>query len=262
VPVKLIHAAENQVYKQAILQNLQGFAGVAPQRMAVDEITRQTVEFKRRFQNLHIAAVYSMLANGKIWMKSDGTFCSAARGAGVTIDFAVPTGQNGAGSVVIPGGSSWASASNPIVQQVNGLKRLAIQTTGYPLKNAYYGRKIPDYLLTNNETSNLIIRNPAYNARFLDTGTIPNGFLDLNWIPMQDAFAEDNTGTVCRRSSATTRSRLRRRSARNGTSAERIVCATGKHRRHGGGCREHFAADEPGVRPGKLCNTDDGSRRH
>lgn len=206
VPVKLIHTIENQQFGQIILQNLAGFsamgASITPQRMAIDEITRQTVEFKRRFENLRTAAVTSAIANGKIWLAADGTFLFNSTGAAVTIDFQIPAATGGVGNngttLQILGNSvtGWQTATTDIIGQIIALKTRAVQQTGYPLKYAFYGANILKYLLNNTAAASLIIRNSNYNAQFLGNGDIPAGFQGLDWIPVYTAFAEDDTGTV------------------------------------------------------------------
>lgn len=195
VPVKLIHAVENQQYKQTLLQNLQGFGTPGSQKMAEDEVERQTVEFKRRLENLRtMSATYALIKN-KIWLKGDGTFLPSSSGAVVTIDYQVPSAQNAALSTVVSGAASWATSSTDIIGAINSIKNLAAKKTGFPLKYAFYGPKVVGYLLGNTNLQTLIARNPNYNSAYLNTGDIPGGFLELNWIPLRDAFYEDGSGT-------------------------------------------------------------------
>ena len=196
VPVKLIHAAENQQYKQVLLQNLQGFTSPVPQKMAEDEVTRQTAEFKRRFENLRTAAVTSAIANNKIWLKSDGTFLFNSTGAAVTVDYQVPSTNTGDMSAIVSGAASWDNSSTDIIGQIIALKTKAVQLTGYPLRYAFYGKNVVKYLLNNTEASELIKRNPQYNDAFLNRGDIPGGFQELVWVPVYHAFAEDASGNI------------------------------------------------------------------
>lgn len=208
VPVKLIHTIENQQFGQIVLQNIQTLTStgtsIVAQRAAIDEITRQTVEFKRRFYNLRTAAITGALSNGKLWIGSDGTFLPSSSGASVTVDFQIPVasagvGNNGTmaailGSTQAPAG--WQTASTDIISQLIYLKTRATQLTGYPLKYAFYGANIPKYLMANTTASALIVRSPNYREDLLSAGDIPNGFQGLIWIPVYTAFFEDDTGTV------------------------------------------------------------------
>lgn len=205
VPVKLIHTIENQQFGQLILQllgvmqpggNPAGF-GLIPQRLAEDEVARQTVEFKRRFENLRTAAVTGAIANGKIWLAADGTFLFSSSGAAVTINFGIPTANVGTATALLGSGFiTWATATADILGALIALKAIAVKTTGFPLKYAFYGSNVLKYMMNNTAASNLIIRNPAFNNAFLNTGDIPGGFQELQWVPVYDAFAEDDTGTV------------------------------------------------------------------
>lgn len=208
VPVKLVHTIENQQFGQIVLQNIQALnstgTNIVAQRAAVDEITRQTVEFKRRFTNLRTASITGALSNGKIWLASDGTFLPTSTGASITIDFQIPVasagvGNNGTmaailGTTLAPAG--WQTASTDIISQLIALKTRATQLTGYPLKYAFYGSNIPKYLMANTTAQALIVRSPGYNSSFLDQGDIPTGFQGLVWVPVYSAFFEDDNGVV------------------------------------------------------------------
>jgi hypothetical protein len=206
VPVKLVHTIENQQFGQIILQLLSGFSAmgqsIVPQKMAQDEIVRQTVEFKRRFENMRTAAVHSALANGKIWLAADGTFLYNSTGAAVTIDFKIPvasaqTGNVGTMAAILNSDfTGWQTATTDIISQIIALKTRSIQQTGFPLKYAFYGANIMKYLMSNTIASNLITRNPAWNSQFLSSGDIPGGFQDLQWMPVYSAFAEDDNGNI------------------------------------------------------------------
>ena len=104
-PMKLIHAVEMQRHKPDTLMNLRSTNG-GKQILGEQEVSRQVVEFKRLFTNLRLGAIYSTLANGKIWFDADGELLPSASGTSVTVDWSVPAGnQNqldalGAGAII------------------------------------------------------------------------------------------------------------------------------------------------------------------
>ena len=178
IPVKLIHTIENQQFGQVILQLLSGFTSVGsaivPQRMAEDEIARQTVEFKRRFENLRTAAITQAIANGMIWLAADGTFLFNSTGAAVTVNYQTPASNTGTTAALLGAGyTSWDSTATDILGTITALKTLASQATGYPLKYAFYGANVIKYLTANPAASSLIIRNPGFNASLINTGDLP-----------------------------------------------------------------------------------------
>lgn len=190
----MIHAFESIHHDPLILQNLMRQDSDAIQALAVDEVLRQTREFLVRFANLRLGAVYSMLANGKIWLDADGRLLFSSSGAAETIDFGVPTGQTGQIGGAI--NASWATASTDIVGQVQAIKKLAVQTTGFPLAHAFYGQNIVKHLLANDQAPELIQGNPELATAFFTAGEIPRGFCGLQWHPVYQAAGLNPAGQM------------------------------------------------------------------
>lgn len=192
--VNMLHTFEAQNHDPLILQNLMRQDSEIIQALAVDEIMRQTREFLARFRNLRLGAVYSMLANGKIWLDGNGNLLFTSSGAVEAVDYSVPANnQNQINGII---SASWATASTDIVGNVNAIKRAALQTTGYPLKHAFYGKNIAGYILGNTNASKLIQSNPALQNALYNTGEIPNGFCDLQWHPVHESFGLTGAGSV------------------------------------------------------------------
>ena len=193
VPIKLLHSFESIGHSPATLMNLTELGSESRQRIGQSEISRQTREFRQLFDNLRVAAIYSIFANGAIYFDGDGNLLPSSSGAVVTIDFAVPSGnQNqldvlGDGAIIT---ASWATAGTAIHKQIANLKKAARKLTGYPLRYAFYGENILDYLLGNTKLKEIINRNPATQAAALQNEIAP-GFLGLTWVPIQDAFFVD-----------------------------------------------------------------------
>lgn len=194
VPVVLAHAFEKASHNPLILQKLMSDDGTV-QAFAEDEIGRQAGEFRRRFDNLRIALVASMLALGRIYLDANGRLLSSATGAIVTIDYQVPAvNRNQADGIIA---ASWATATTNIPGHIQQIKDKALETTGYEPAVALYGSNIMTYLLTNNHCAAAIANNPAWAGAMLG-GRIPDGFMGLKWLPANSAFFVDHTGTVRR----------------------------------------------------------------
>lgn len=193
--IKLLHANEKMPFSQELFRVFRAWAKYEPQQMfAMQQIEYQALQFKQRFDNLRLAAVTSMMANGKLWFDASGNLLPTSSGADLTIDYGVPANNTGQLNGLIS--ASWATTTTDIVTQVNGIKRAAVQATGYPITTAYYGKNIPGYLSTNAATQQFLSRNSVRNEQFLATGEIPDGVLGLRWVPVQNAFWADSTDAV------------------------------------------------------------------
>lgn len=194
--VKLLHATEKLAFSQDLFRVFRQWEKYEPQQMmASQHIEYQGLQFRQRFDNLRLAAVTSTLANGVLYFDSSGNLLPTSSGADLTLDQGVPAGNKDQVGGIIS--ASWATAATDIVGHVNALKRKAVQDTGYPLKYAFYGKNIPSYLANNTGFGTFLSRNnPTRNEQFVSTGLIPEGILDLTWVPVQNGFFEDSGGTV------------------------------------------------------------------
>jgi len=114
----------------------------------------------------------------------------------VAVDFGVPSGNReqldvfGEGALI---SATWANAGTAIHSQVSALKKAARKLTGYPLRHAFYGGNILDYLLGNTKLKELINRTPS-GQQAASANEIPAGFLGLQWHPIDEAFYVDADG--------------------------------------------------------------------
>lgn len=197
-PITLLHALENIQHKPATLMNLRNMENEGRQKLGAREVARQTRIFADRFTNLRVSAAISGLVKGVVYFDGDGNLLVSSGSAVTTIDFHVPAGNKnqldvfGTGAII---GASWATASTKIAKQLKALKRAARKKTGYPLHYAFYGENILDYLLANTQLKELISRNAAWQAAALQ-GEIASGFMGFEWVPIDEAFYEDNDGTL------------------------------------------------------------------
>jgi len=194
-----LHTFENQPMDALKLLNLVNPETGEMDPKGVAEVGRQSKEFKVLFSNLRLAAVQMALSTGYIYFDADGNLLPSSSGAVVSVDFNVPAGNRNQLDVLGNGAiidASWATASTKIIDNVRNLKKAAIKKTGYPLKYALYGENIPGYLAENTQAKEYLIRNPAANQTYIDTGEIPEGLGGLTWIPMDDAFYVDQNGAI------------------------------------------------------------------
>jgi hypothetical protein len=163
--------------------------------MAREEINRQTEEFAQRMVNLEIASVTSLVSNGKIWFDADGNLLTSSSGADLEVDFGIPAGNRGDCGGIIA--ASWANTSTDIPTQVLNLKTKARQLSGYEIEYAFYGKNVTGYMARNTAFQQYLARNPQYNQNFVNTGEIATNTLGVKyWIPVQDAFFENDSGSI------------------------------------------------------------------
>lgn len=193
--IKLLHTEEKMPFSQELYRVFRDWENYKPQQMfARQQIVYQGEQFAQRFDNLRVASVTQMLALGLLYFDVNGNLLPTSSGADLTIDYGVPANNKNQLNGLIS--ASWATTSTNIVNQINNIKMTAVQTTGHPLKYAFYGKNIAGYITNNTSMQYYLARNAQLNEKFISTGTIPPGVLDLIWVPVQNAFFEDQNGTV------------------------------------------------------------------
>lgn len=202
VPVKLIHSAENITIPMAdftglLNKNSAGSALMIDQK-GVDEIGRQVREARKNVDNLMVSALTSALFKGAIYFDGQGNLLPSSSGAKTTVDFAIPAGNKttldvfGSGAII----TAWSTTTVSINTQLITLKQAARKLTGYPLKYAFYGKNVPNYLITNATLKDFFVRAGSYNGQFLSEGDIPNPLMGLTWLPAYESFFEDQAGAI------------------------------------------------------------------
>ena len=192
--VYMLHTIENLPFQQELFMQLRQLDSYVVQKMAADEIAFQAQQAMTRQTNLESSVVHVMLANGKLWFDVDGNLLPNSTGADLTVDYGVPANNLNQLNGLIA--ASWATAATDIVTQINNIKMTAIQTTGYPLKYALYGKNIQNYLMTNTTVQTYLKYNVPKSEYWLLNGQIPPGLFGLEWIPMQNTFFEDASDVV------------------------------------------------------------------
>ena len=191
-PIKLLHSIHNVSHDMAVLAQLENYDNPQIQQLGKAEIARQTADFRQKFVNLRLSCIYSTLAKGAIYYDGDGELLPSSSGAVVTVDWGVDDDNKDQLNGIIS--ASWATDSTDILGQLVEIKQTARQTTGYQIKHAFYGKNIPEYLVSNDSIANLVNGNPAY-AQAMLQGDIPP-ICNIQWHPAYDAFYEDKDGTI------------------------------------------------------------------
>ncbi len=185
--------------EQELILRLRQVNDVMAQDRAKDFIARASVDHVQRFKNNRIAHMTQLLSKGVLWYDSSGNLQQTSSGAAVTVDMGIPAGnQNQVGGII---DASWGTAGTNIYQHIVNLKKKAIQQTGRPLVHAFYGNNIAGYIYSNTSFKYYFQFNPQYYQAFANNpGVIPDGFMGLQWHPMNEAFyvteANASTDTV------------------------------------------------------------------
>ena len=87
---KMITSYESISHKMNLLSALRNLNDPNAQTRAEQIVDAQTVEFRRRFENLRKAAIYSALSLGHIYFDADGGLLSSSSGALVDVDLKIP----------------------------------------------------------------------------------------------------------------------------------------------------------------------------
>lgn len=197
--IKLLHTEEKMQFSHELFLQIREFDSYTVQQKFAEEARRQVMNQTTRMLNLETNLVNLTLANaGKLWFNSDGEPLASSSGADLTVDPSVSANnQNQLNGIIT---ASWATSSTPIVTHLNNIKMTARQTTGHSLKYALYGKNIMRYLMNNDQVSTYLKYTGAFSggkAQFwLESGQIPQGLFDLEWIPMQDTFLVSEAGTL------------------------------------------------------------------
>lgn len=192
VPFKCATLKGHIIHKPTVLASIQDMNSPERQIRGQQEVDRQSAVFGQRFANARASYVYSALTLGVIYSDVAGNLLPSSSTATETIDFSVPANNKDQLNGII--GASWATDGTDIIGDIKAIKKQALEDTGFPLKYAFYGQNILDYLLTNTALKNLVNGNPAMANSFLQL-EIPDPFLGLTWIPAETATYKDAGGT-------------------------------------------------------------------
>ncbi len=191
--VKLNFAFEHISLDLLTYMSLRAYDAYQVQNMGMQELDRQALQFRTRFDNLDVAMIYSMLANGKIWFDSGGELLPSSSGAAVTVDYGISANhQNQLNGLL---GTSWDDPSADIPGMILAIKDQSLFDTGYELEYAFYGRNTPSRFANNAAMQQYLARWPHFRDHFLSTNEIPDGLFGLKWVRASAAFFADQNDT-------------------------------------------------------------------
>ncbi len=202
IPVNFLHSFQDMPINPSAMMNLLDEGNENRQRMGAMTIGRQIGDFAQTFKNLRVASIMMMLAQGKIYTDGLGRLTVDPTAAKRTINYNVPsqnTGQLPIPRYTLQGGklvvtsapiisAKWSTTSTNILQQLTDLKRAAALQTGYPIKHAFCGGKVKSYLFNNATYQEFMKFNPMSQQALLNSDKIPDGFADVVWHEMNQAF--------------------------------------------------------------------------
>jgi hypothetical protein len=193
VLVKLMHSYEKIMLDPLKLQRLRDYNNYDAQQRGITEVRRQVEEFRTNFENLRTTAFVKTLASGVIYFDSNGNLLPTSSGAFYTVDFGIAANNLNQLNNIIT--ARWDLANTDITAHIRALRKRAARLTGYQPKYAFYGENIPSYFAKNDYAADYLSRNPRLNANWTDTGELPDGLFGLTWVPVYQAFYEDQNGT-------------------------------------------------------------------
>lgn len=196
--VKLIHSIESIEINVRIMNMLRNYTNYDLQKQGEDEVTRQAQEFRQRFLNHRLAAMQMVLNRGIIYYDSEGNLLPSSSGNSFGVDFGMSANNTGQG-LEIDGttaliSASWATNTTDIAGDIQRIRKTALRRTGYPLRYAFYGTKVPGNFAKNTTIQAFFARNTAKNQYWLDTNQLPEMF-GLIWVPAFESFYEDQNGS-------------------------------------------------------------------
>ena len=198
----MLRSFESQVFTANKLRNLIDPNSVSNQRDAMGRqfVMRSSEWFKQRQENLVQTAAQVMLLDFSLHFNERGEILTSSSGATVSIDIGIPAGQInqldilGSGAII---GTNWATNSTDIIGDLAAIRDQMLQLGGWNITEAFYGANIAEYIASNDAAKEYIRRTPALATQaFLRANKVPDGFQNLNWHDVHDAFYIDASGTV------------------------------------------------------------------
>ncbi len=165
-----------------------------------EQIGRQVAQFSDRFSNFRDTIVALLLARDAVRLDPEGTVLGPNQGGTVrtTISSGVPAGNQGQLNILGTGNVITADWSNPGTNILGNLRALKeqqqIKVGNKPLKYAFYGRNVPDYLANNTTLQQYAKFMPAQMNQYVFGDSIPT-YGGLTWIPAYSANFDADDGS-------------------------------------------------------------------
>lgn len=192
---RCLHIFESVPIDILTMQKLMAFQQYI-QDDGMDWLKYQFDAFGKKLGNTRVVATSTVLSSGNIYFDAQGNILppSGSGSAFETYTFNIPaTHQNQINGIIA---NSWALFNTDIPGQLRNLKVFAAEETGLPLRTALYGVNIPRYLTQNDYVKDYLSREPDMRSKFLNTAELPAGLFGIDrWVPVYEAFFEDQNGT-------------------------------------------------------------------
>lgn len=229
--VKLINSTQYLDLPVSAYLNLLAYDSLTRQAMGYQEVQRQVKELKAQNTNLRIAALASALVTNQVNFDVIGNLLApgvAVPTNGTSVTFGIPNGSataaNSQPNIALPDTNTygtniststavgldpkatgtpilgvpagdWSSPSSNIIGQLRKLQQAAEQITGIPIRHAYYGVNVPNFLVNNGTVEPYLARNPVKNGEFIETNELPN-ILGITWHKAWNSYFVDQNGTI------------------------------------------------------------------
>ncbi len=194
--IRLMHTEETISFSWELFMQIREFESYTVMMKLAEEARRQISNIATRQVNLLTSTAHAMLANANLWFDSNGEMLSSSSGADLTIDYGVPANNQNQLNGIID--ASWALATTNIPLHLKKIRQKARFTTGYPLKYALYGQNVMSYMLRNDFLKSYLVSlgGQSLANQFLSTGELPPNFMGFEWISMNEAFFDSESGTT------------------------------------------------------------------
>lgn len=181
--------------QQLLLLRLREVGGLMAQKEAADFVTAMAKDHATRYTNNRLASRVQMIGYGKFWYDINGNLLQSSSGATLTEDLGVPAVNLNQCDGIID--ATWSNVATNIYTQIVKLQKRQVQTTGRPLKHAFYDTTIPGLIYANTSFKFYFQFNPQYYKAMTDTpGVIPDGFMNMDWHNMGECMFEKEDETV------------------------------------------------------------------
>lgn len=169
-----ISAFNEMSHKAHVWRNLMSDS-TFQQDLGASEIDFQVREFSRLHDNLRISAVCSALFKNYIYLDANGDLATST--STTDINLQVPSTNTGALSTLtaLPNTGDWSTTSTDILGQLDGIRKLAQQYSGRPIRYVLYGSSILNYLANNDAVKATLGSNQQLATAFANN-VIPANF--------------------------------------------------------------------------------------
>lgn len=199
VPVILYHVAENFTVPMTKMAGLirpdSSGSDLLIDEKGVKEISKHVKNSVIRVRNLKTAVLGQLFSLGNNYWDGVGNLLPSSSGAKTTSASQIAAANIGALTSVLSGQLAWGNPASDIEDTLIQLDQLAMDSTGYPIRYAIYGRNIPKYMSNNSKMTAYLARNPVANDLYVkNSGIAPLG--NMTWIPgYQSSFRDQNDVT-------------------------------------------------------------------